>query len=157
MVVPILFRHLAATGYSKYRHDFAKLIWKNASPKWDFDDATFDRTAVAFENPDHVAIIIHNYRWRLDLAGEARYDDLEKRLAASPVITIPTITLEGGPNGAPRRIPAPTPASSPAGTSIAWSRAEWDTIFRKRRRRRLLRLSWTASQFDRDPYPPLLA
>ena len=72
-------------GYDKYRHDFAKLIWQLASPKWDFDDATFDRTAAAFENPDHVAIVIHNYRWRLGLAeGEAKYDDLEKRLAANP-------------------------------------------------------------------------
>ena len=65
-------------GYDKYRHDFAKLIWRLASPKWDFDDATFDRTAAAFDNPDHVAIVIHNYRWRIDVAkGEAKYDDLE--------------------------------------------------------------------------------
>ena len=72
-------------GYDKYRHDFAKLIWQLASPKWDFDDATFDRSAAAFDNPDHVAIVIHNYRWRLGLAeGEAKYDDLEKRLAAAP-------------------------------------------------------------------------
>jgi pimeloyl-ACP methyl ester carboxylesterase len=89
-------------GYEKYRHDFAKLIWQLASPKWDFDDATFDRSAAAFENPDHAAIVIHNYRWRLGLArGEAKYDDLEKRLAAAPVITVPTITLEGDTNGAP--------------------------------------------------------
>jgi pimeloyl-ACP methyl ester carboxylesterase len=88
-------------GYTKYRHDFAKLIWKNVSPKWNFDDATFDRTAVAFENPDHVAIIIHNYRWRQSLApGEARYDDLEKKLAASPVITVPTITVASDFDGA---------------------------------------------------------
>ena len=89
-------------GYDKYRHDFAKLIWQIASPKWDFDDATFDRTAASFDNPDHVGIVIHNYRWRLGLAeGEPKYDDLEKRLAAGPVITVPTITLEGDANGAP--------------------------------------------------------
>ena len=89
-------------GYDKYRHDFARLIWQIASPKWDFDEATFDRSAAAFDNPDHVAIVIHNYRWRLDLAkGESKYEDLEKRLAAAPVITVPTITLEGDANGAP--------------------------------------------------------
>jgi pimeloyl-ACP methyl ester carboxylesterase len=89
-------------GYEKYRHDFAKLIWQIASPKWNFDDATFDRSAAALENPDHVAIVIHNYRWRLGLAeGESKYDDLERRLAAGPVITVPTITLEGDANGAP--------------------------------------------------------
>ena len=94
-------------GYEKYRHDFAKLIWQLASPKWDFDDATFDRSAAAFDNPDHVAISIHNYRWRQDLAqGEARYDDLEKRLALSPVITVPTITMEGDANGAPHPEPS---------------------------------------------------
>jgi pimeloyl-ACP methyl ester carboxylesterase len=89
-------------GYDKYRHDFAKLIWKLASPKWNFDDATFDRSAAAFENPDHVGIVIHNYRWRLGLAeGQAKYDDLEKKLAEAPAITVPTITLEGDANGAP--------------------------------------------------------
>ncbi len=89
-------------GYDKYRHDFSKLIWQIASPKWDFDDAVFDRTAASFDNPDHVAIVIHNYRWRLGLAeGEAKYDDLEKRLAQAPVIAVPTITLEGDANGAP--------------------------------------------------------
>jgi pimeloyl-ACP methyl ester carboxylesterase len=89
-------------GYDKYRHDFSKLIWQIASPKWDFDDATFDRTAASFDNPDHVAIVIHNYRWRLGLAeGEPKYDDLEKRLAQGPVIAVPTITLEGDANGAP--------------------------------------------------------
>jgi pimeloyl-ACP methyl ester carboxylesterase len=89
-------------GYGKYRHDFAKLIWQLASPKWNFDDATFDRSAASFENPDHVQIVIHNYRWRQGLAkGEPKYDDLERRLAASPVITVPTITLEGDANGAP--------------------------------------------------------
>jgi len=89
-------------GYDKYRHDFAKLIWQIASPQWKYDDVTFDRSAASFDNPDHVAIVIHNYRWRLALAqGEPRYDDLEKRLAEAPVITVPAITLEGGANGAP--------------------------------------------------------
>jgi len=93
-------------GYARYRHDFSKLIWRLASPKWDFDDATFDRSAAAFENPDHVAIVIHNYRWRLGLAqGEARYDDLEKRLAEAPTIAVPTITMEGDANGAPHPEP----------------------------------------------------
>jgi pimeloyl-ACP methyl ester carboxylesterase len=95
-------------GYDKYRHDFAKLIWKLASPKWAFDDATFDRSADAFDNPDHVDIVIHNYRWRLGLAeGEARFDALEAQLAAFPSISVPTITLEGDANGAPH----PTPES----------------------------------------------
>jgi len=94
-------------GYAKYTHDFAKLIWKLASPKWNFDDATFDRSAAALDNPDHVAISIHNYRWRLGLAdGERRYDDLEKRLAQAPVITVPTITMEGDANGAPHPEPS---------------------------------------------------
>jgi pimeloyl-ACP methyl ester carboxylesterase len=89
-------------GYDKYRHDFAKLIWKLASPQWNFDDATFDRSAASLENPDHVSVSIHNYRWRLGLAeGEAKYDDLERRLAAFPDIAVPTITLEGDANGAP--------------------------------------------------------
>jgi pimeloyl-ACP methyl ester carboxylesterase len=89
-------------GYAEYRHDFAKLIWRIASPKWNFDDATFDRSAAAFNNPDHVAIVIHNYRFRLGLAeGEQKYDHLEKRLAELPVITVPTITMEGDANGAP--------------------------------------------------------
>jgi pimeloyl-ACP methyl ester carboxylesterase len=89
-------------GYAKYRRDFAKLIWQLASPKWGFDDTTFDRSAAAFDNPDHVKIVIHNYRWRQSLAeGEPQYDEIEKRLAAGPVITVPTITLEGDANGAP--------------------------------------------------------
>jgi pimeloyl-ACP methyl ester carboxylesterase len=94
-------------GYDKNRRDFAKLIWQLASPKWKFDDATFDRSAVSFDNPDHVTVVIHNYRWRLALAeGESKYDDLEKKLAASPVISVPTITLEGDANGAPHPEPS---------------------------------------------------
>jgi pimeloyl-ACP methyl ester carboxylesterase len=89
-------------GYENYRRDFNRLIWKLASPQWNFDDATFARTAASFDNPDHVSIVIHNYRWRLGLAeGEVRYDELERRLAEGPVITTPTITLEGDANGAP--------------------------------------------------------
>jgi pimeloyl-ACP methyl ester carboxylesterase len=94
-------------GYEKYRREFAKLIWQIASPKWKFDDDTFNRTATSFDNPDHVSIVIHNYRWRLGLAqGEAKYDELEKRLAAAPVIRVPTITLEGDANGAPHPDPS---------------------------------------------------
>jgi pimeloyl-ACP methyl ester carboxylesterase len=94
-------------GYEKYRRDFAKLIWQLASPKWNFDDATFDRSAAAFDNPDHVAIAIHNYRWRLDLAeGEQKYADADKRLADGPVISVPTITMEGDANGAPHPEPS---------------------------------------------------
>ena len=93
-------------GYDKYRRDFAKLIWAIASPKWNFDDATFERSAAALDNPDHVSIVIHNYRWRLGLAeGEPQYEALEKRLAEAPVITVPTITLEGDANGAPHPEP----------------------------------------------------
>jgi pimeloyl-ACP methyl ester carboxylesterase len=94
-------------GYDKYRYDFARLIWQLASPKWKFDDATFDRSAAAFDNPDHVDIVVHNYRWRLGLVpGERRYDELEGRLASGPAIAIPSITLEGDANGAPH--PDPT-------------------------------------------------
>jgi pimeloyl-ACP methyl ester carboxylesterase len=94
-------------GYEKYRHDFCKLIWQLASPKWNFDDATFDRSAASFDNLDHAAVVIHNYRWRLGLAeGEPKYDDLEKRLAEAPVITVPTITMEGDANGAPHPDPS---------------------------------------------------
>jgi len=88
-------------GYDKYRRDFNKLIWKIASPKWNFDDATFDRTAASFDNPDHVAIVIHNYRWRLSLAkGEPRYDDLEQKLFKRPAITVPAITISSDFDGA---------------------------------------------------------
>jgi pimeloyl-ACP methyl ester carboxylesterase len=94
-------------GYEKNRHDFARLIWQLASPKWNFDVATFERSALAFENPDHVAITVHNYRWRLGLAeGEAKYQPLEDRLSKAPVIGVPTITLEGDANGAPHPQPS---------------------------------------------------
>jgi len=94
-------------GYEANRHDFNKLIWQTASPKWNFDDATFDRSAPAFDNPDHVDVVIHNYRWRLSLAkGEPQYDELENRLAKAPVVDVPTITLEGDANGAPHLDPA---------------------------------------------------
>jgi pimeloyl-ACP methyl ester carboxylesterase len=94
-------------GYEKYRREFSKLIWKLASPKWNFDDATFERSAKAFDNPDHVAIVIHNYRWRRGLAqGEAKYDELETKLAKAPVIAVPTITMEGDANGAPHPEPS---------------------------------------------------
>jgi pimeloyl-ACP methyl ester carboxylesterase len=93
-------------GYDRYRRDFAKLIWRTASPEWEFDDATFDRSMAALESPDHVAIVIHNYRWRLGLAeGEPRYDEFEERLAEAPPISVPTITLEGDANGAPHPEP----------------------------------------------------
>ena len=94
-------------GYEKNRNDFNKLIWQLGSPKWSFDDATFARSAAAFDNPDHVDIVIHNYRWRLGLAdGERKYDELEKRLAAAPTISVPTITLESDANGAPHPEPS---------------------------------------------------
>ncbi|WP_165186765.1 alpha/beta fold hydrolase [Caulobacter soli] len=94
-------------GYAKYTHDFARLIWETASPKWRFDDAVFARSAVALDNPDHVAVSIHNYRWRLGLVeGETKYDALERKLAALPSVTIPTITIEGDANGAPHPEPA---------------------------------------------------
>lgn len=94
-------------GYGKYTHDFARLIWELASPKWGFDDATFARSAASLGNPDHVAVSIHNYRWRLGLAqGEAKYDEIERKLAAFPSIGVPTITIEGDANGAPHPEPA---------------------------------------------------
>lgn len=94
-------------GYDKNRRDFNKLIWHTASPQWTFDDATFDRSATAFDNPDHVDIVVHNYRWRLALAdGEPQYDEVEQRLAAQPKITVPSISLEGDANGAPHVEPS---------------------------------------------------
>jgi pimeloyl-ACP methyl ester carboxylesterase len=105
-------------GYERYRREFARLIWHTASPTWDFDDATFDRSAASFDNPDHVDIVIHNYRWRLGLApGESRYDDVEEELATEPVITVPTITLEGDANGAPHPDPS-TYATKFSGKSV---------------------------------------
>jgi pimeloyl-ACP methyl ester carboxylesterase len=105
-------------GYDNYRRDFAKLIWRTASPEWNFDDATFDRSAASFDNPDHVEIVIHNYRWRLGLAeGEADNDSLEQQLAQGPVIGVPTITLEGDANGAPH----PDPGSYAGKFSGAYS------------------------------------
>jgi pimeloyl-ACP methyl ester carboxylesterase len=105
-------------GYDKYRREFAKLIWRTASPKWNFDDATFDRSAASFDNPDHVAIVIHNYRWRIGLAEtEPDYAELEERLAASPAITVPTITVEGDANGAPH----PEPSAYAANFSGSYS------------------------------------
>ena len=94
------------SGYERYRRDFAKLIWQLGSPRWHFDDATFDRSAAAFDNPDHVAIVVHNYRWRLGLAeGETKFDEDERRLAQGPIISVPTITMEGDANGAPHPNP----------------------------------------------------
>ncbi|OXC73742.1 alpha/beta fold hydrolase [Caballeronia sordidicola] len=94
-------------GYEANRYDFNKLIWHTASPKWNFDDATFERSAESFNNPDHVAVVIHNYRWRLGLVkGEPQYDELEARLAKAPTISVPTITMEGDANGAPHPAPA---------------------------------------------------
>ncbi|VXB03114.1 conserved hypothetical protein [Burkholderia sp. 8Y] len=94
-------------GYEANRREFSRLIWQTASPQWHFDDATFERSAQAFDNPDHVAVVIHNYRWRLGLAeGESQYDALEKRLAAAPPITVPTITMEGDANAAPHPSPS---------------------------------------------------
>lgn len=99
---PVLLAGHSYGGAVITRRDFNKLIWRLASPKWAFDDATFARSAAAFDNPDHVAIVIHNYRWRLGLAaGESRYDDLEQRLAGLPAIAVPTVTLKGDANGAP--------------------------------------------------------
>jgi pimeloyl-ACP methyl ester carboxylesterase len=94
-------------GYEKYRREFNRLIWRLASPQWRFDDATYERSAAAFDNPDHVAIAIHNYRWRLGLTeGESKYDALEQKLALAPAIGVPTITMEGDANGAPHPDPS---------------------------------------------------
>lgn len=108
MVVPVLFHDgTRRAGYAANCKEFNRLIWKLASPTWKFDDATYDRSATAFDNPDHVDIVIHNYRWRLGLVqGEAKYDALEQRLATGPAITVPTITMEGDANGAPHPEPS---------------------------------------------------
>ncbi|MEV6375478.1 alpha/beta hydrolase [Micromonospora musae] len=92
-------------GYRKNLPEFARLIWRTTSPRWDFDDATFERSAASLNNPDHVDIVIHNYRWRLGTAGETQYDDIERRLADKPKIAVPTITMEGDANGAPHLEP----------------------------------------------------
>ena len=121
-------------GYRQYAHDFNKLIWHNASPTWKFDDATYDRTAAAFTNPDHVDIVIHNYRWRLKLAqGEPRYDDLDAKLAAKPVITVPTITIGSDFDG-PAKDGASYRQCSPASTHTRCSTASGTTSHRKRPR-----------------------
>ncbi|MDB5858763.1 MAG: putative epoxide hydrolase precursor [Ramlibacter sp.] len=134
-------------GYERYRREFARLIWKlAASPKWAFDDATFDRSAVAFDNPDHVAIAIHNYRWRLSLAqGESRYDAYEVRLARFLSIAVPSIIMEATPMA--RRIlrPPPTPGNSRGAPRTASSRAASDTTYRRKPLGNLRRRSstWT--------------
>src|SRR5207249_724446 len=121
-------------GYDKYRHNFARLIWQLASPQWDFDDATFERSAAAFDNPDHVSIVIHNYRWRLGLAeGEPHYDELEQRLAQAPTITVPTITLEGDANGAPHPEASAYAGNSWVAMRTGSSRAASGTICPKKR------------------------
>ena len=127
-------------GYEANRHDFNKLIWQLASPQWKFDDATFDRSAASFDNPDHVGIVVHNYRWRLGLAeGEPKYDDLEKRLAAAPVIAVPTITMEGDANGAPHPEPGAYAKNSPANMRTGPSPAASATTCRRKPRRPLPR------------------
>ena len=134
-------------GYAKNRHDFNKLIWQLASPQWKFDDVTYDRSATAFENPDHVDIVIHNYRWRLGLAeGEAKYDAFEKTLAQAPVIAIPTITMEGDATARRIRSPGPMPRSSPGITSIASCPAASATTWRRKRRRPSRRPSSTSAR-----------
>ena len=138
-------------GYEKNRHDFSRLIWQLASPKWNFDAATFNRSAAAFDNPDHVSVVIHNYRWRLGLAeGEVKYDDLERRLAQGPVISVPTITLEGDANGARIRSPAPTRRNSPADMSTGPPRAVLGTIFHRKPRSLLPKRSSTSPRLIRN-------
>ena len=125
-------------GYDKYRHEFAKLIWQIASPKWRFDDATFDRSAAAFDNPDHVSIVIHNYRWRLGLAeGEAKYDDLENRLAEAPVITVRPLRLKVMPMVRRIRTLVPMRRNSRANIRTGLSKAASGTICLRKLRRPL--------------------
>ena len=129
-------------GYEKYRNDFAKLIWQIASPKWNFDEATFDKSAASFNNPDHVNIVIHNYRWRLGLAdGEKKYDDLEKQLAESPLITVPSITLEGDANGASHPDSNVYAKNFQANMHTGLSMEVWDTISHRKHQRNLPMLS----------------
>ena len=123
-------------GYASHRREFARLIWRTASPKWDFDDATFERSATSFDNPDHVAIVIHNYRWRLGLAdGEAEYAELERQLAEGPMISVPAITLEGDANGAPHPEPGAYAAKFSAPTATGRSRVASGTTYPRRPRR----------------------
>jgi hypothetical protein len=137
-------------GYDQYRHEFAKLIWHTASPKWEFDDATFNLSAVSFDNADHARIVIHNYRWRLGVAeGEARYDDLEKQLAAGPSSPCPRSPWKVMPTGHPILSLAATGQSSRASTRIGASPAASGTICRKRLRRLLPRPSSTSTATDR--------
>jgi pimeloyl-ACP methyl ester carboxylesterase len=90
-----------ALGYADNRYDFNKLMWQWLSPKWKFDDATYDRTATSFENPDHVAVVIHNFRTRYGVAeGDPQYAHLNDKLQAYPVITVPTITIASDFDGA---------------------------------------------------------
>ena len=140
-------------GYDKYRYDFAKLIWQLASPKWDFDDATFDRSAASFDNPDHVAIVVHNYRWRLGLAeGEPKYGDLDKRLAESPVVAVPPLRLKATPTAHHIPTQVPMPGNSPANTRTGSSKAASGTICPRKRLRPLPKLSSTLLKVDRRPH-----
>ena len=121
-------------GYDQFRHDFAKLIWHTASPQWNFGDETFERSAASFDNPDHVGIVIHNYRWRLGLApGEPQYDDLEQQLSTSPPSPCPPSPSKATPTAPPTRKPPPTPRSSRGSTCTAPSRAASDTTCPKKR------------------------
>ena len=123
-------------GYDKYRHDFAKLIWRIASPKWDFDDATFDRSAASFDNPDHVAIAVHNYRWRLGVAeGEAEYDELENGSPKVPSSPCPPLRSRVTPTVRPIRSRVPMPRNSQAGIRTGQSRAASDTTFPRKLRK----------------------
>jgi pimeloyl-ACP methyl ester carboxylesterase len=137
-------------GYDKYRHEFAKLIWQLASPKWAFDDATFNRSAAAFDNPDHVSIVIHNYRWRLGSAeGEPKYDDLEQRLAAFPPIAVQPSLWKVMRMVPHIPIPVPMRRSSPAGMSTGTSQAALGTICHKKPRRPSPRLWSKLISIDR--------
>jgi hypothetical protein len=142
-------------GYEANRHDFNKLIWRTASPKWNFDDATYDRSAESFNNPDHVAVVIHNYRWRLGLAqGEPQYDALEARLATAPAISVPAITMEGDANGAPHPEPAAYAKKFTGKYRTGTSTAASDTTCPRKRRRPLPTPSSTSSGSNREAIRP---
>jgi hypothetical protein len=129
-------------GYDKYRREFSKLIWKLASPQWDFDDATFDPSAASFDNPDHVSIVVHNYRWRLGLAeGEPQYDELEKRLAQARSSRYPPSRSKVMPTAHHTQTRTPTPGSSLANMCTGSSRAVWGIICRRKPRRPSRKLS----------------